>query len=105
MLTVAVPLLLPGVGSVVPAGLLTLATLLRVPLALAATLTWKVMVAIWPLARVVEPLRAVPATLAVALVMPALVTMLVMLPKPAGRMSLQLAPALVLGPLLPMAMV
>lgn len=102
--TVAVPVLLPGAGSVVPGGGLTLATLVKVPLASKATLTWKVTVARAPLAKVVLPLMAVPVTLAVA-VTPGLVTMLVMVPKPAGRLSLQLAPATALGPLLPITMV
>jgi hypothetical protein len=103
-LTVAVLSLLPGVGSVVPGGGLTLATLAKVPLAFRATLTWNVTVARAPLAKVVLPLMAVPAPLAVA-VTPALVTMLVMVPRPAGRLSVQLAPATALGPLLPMTMV
>jgi hypothetical protein len=103
-LTVEVLLLLPGVGSVVPGGGLTLATLAKVPLAFRATLTWNVTVARAPLAKVVLPLMAVPAPLAVA-VTPALVTMLVMVPRPAGRLSVQLAPATALGPLLPMTMV
>ena len=102
--TVAVPVLLPGAGSVVPGGGLTLATLVKVPLASKATLTWKVTVARASLAKVVLPLMAVPVTLAVA-VTPGLVTMLVMVPKPAGRLSLQLAPATALGPLLPITMV
>lgn len=102
--TVVVPVLLPGVGSVVPGGGLTLATLVKVPLASKATLTWKVTVARASLAKVVLPLMAVPVTLAVA-VTPGLVTMLVMVPKPAGRLSLQLAPATALGPLLPITMV
>lgn len=102
--TVAVPVLLPRVGSVVPGGGLTLATLVKVPLALEATLTWKVTVARAPVAKVILPLMAVPVTLAVA-VTPGLVTMLVMVPKSAGRLSLQLAPSTALGPLLPMTMV
>ena len=103
MVTVTVELLLPGVGSVVPTGLLTLATLATLPEALAATLTWNVMVARAPLAKVVLPLRVVPATL--ALVTPVVVTTLVIVPKPAGRVSLQLAPVTALGPLLAMTMV
>ena len=102
--TVAVPLLLAGVGSVVPDGAVTLATLVKVPLAFSATLTWKVTVARAPLAKVVVPLITVPPPLAVA-VMPALVAMLVMVPNPAGKVSVQLAPVTALGPLLLMTMV
>jgi hypothetical protein len=97
--TVAVELLLPDVGSVVPGGGVTLATLTWLPLALLATVTWNVTVARAPLARVLLPLMAVPAPLAVA-VMPALGTILVIVPRPAGRVSVQLAPVTVLGPLL-----
>jgi hypothetical protein len=103
MVTVTVELLLLGVGSVVPTGLLTLATLATLPLTLAATLTWKLMVARAPLAKVALPLIVLPATL--ALVIPVVVTTLVMVPKPVGRVSVQLAPVTALGPLLAMTMV
>ena len=102
--TVDVPVLLPGVGSVVPVGGVTLATLVNVPLALDATLTWKVTVARAPLAKVVLPLMAVPAPLAVADTLP-LVTILLIVPKPTGRLSVQLAPTTALGPALPITIV
>jgi hypothetical protein len=91
------------VGSVVPTGGLMLATLATLPEALAATLTWKVIVARAPLAKVVLPLRVVPTTL--ALVTPVVVTTLVIVPRPTGKVSLQLAPVTALGPLLAMTMV
>jgi hypothetical protein len=94
--------LLPGVGSVVPTGAVTLAVLVRVPAAPGATLTWKVTVADWPLARVLVPLMVLPAA---AAVMPALGTMLVMVPRPAGRVSVQVALVTALGPLLAITMV
>ena len=97
--TVAVELLLLRVESVVPGGGVTLATLNKLPLALLATVTWKVTVARTPLASVLLPLIAVPAPLATA-VMPALGAILVIVPKPAGRVSDQLAPETGLGPLL-----
>lgn len=100
--TVAVALLLPGVGSVVPGGGVTLATLARLPLAFKATLTWKVTVALAPLAKVVLPEMALPTTTAL---MPALVVTPVIAPNPVGRVSLQPAPAAVLGPLLVMTIV
>ena len=88
----------------VPDGAVTLATLVKVPLAFSATLTWKVTVARAPLVKVVVPLITVPPPLAVA-VIPALVAMLVIVPKPVGRVSVQLAPVTGLGPLLPITMV
>ena len=101
--TATLELLLPGTVSVVPAGTLTLAVLVNTPLALPATLTWKVTVATWPLARVLVPLMTdVPAPTAV---MPPLVTMPVMVPRPTGRVSVQVALVTVLGPLLPITMV
>ena len=102
MLTVAVAVLLLGVGSVVPGGGVTLATLARLPLAFKATLTWKVTVALAPLAKVVLPEMALPTTTAL---MPALVVTPVIAPNPVGRVSLQPAPAAVLGPLLVMTIV
>ena len=97
--TVAVELLLLGVGSVVPDGGVTLATLTKLPLALLATVTWKVTVARAPLAKVLLPPMVVPAPLGVA-VIPALGTTLVIVPKPGGKVSVQLAPVIALGPLL-----
>ena len=80
----------------------TLAVLVRVPTAPGATLTWKVTVARWPLDKVLVPLMVLPATPAV---MPALVTTLLIVPRPAGRVSVQLALVTALGPLLPITMV
>ena len=95
--------LLARFGSIVPTGAVTLAVLVNTPLALPATLTWKVTVATWPLARVLVPLMTdVPAPTAV---MPPLVTMPVMVPRPTGRVSVQVALVTVLGPLLPITMV
>jgi len=98
-----VPVLLPGVVSVAPAGTLTVATLTMLPVTLAATLTWKVTVTTPPAGIVTEPLR--PVAVAVKLVVPApaltaLVT-LVSVPRPAGRVSVKLAPTAGLGPALP----
>jgi hypothetical protein len=87
---------------VVPGGGATLATLTRLPVALSATLTWKVTVALAPLAKVALPEMVLPTTLAL---MPALVVTPVMVPRPAGNVSVQLAPATALGPLLVMPMV
>jgi hypothetical protein len=94
---VAVAVLLPGVGSVVPGGGVMLATLARLPVALSATLTWKVTVALAPLARVVLPEMVLPTTLALT---PALVVTPVIVPNPTGKVSVQLAPTTALGPLL-----
>jgi hypothetical protein len=99
---VAVALLLPSVGSAVPTGGVTLATLARLPVAPRATLTWKVTVALAPLAKVLLPEMVLPTA---AALMPALVTMLLMVPRPAGKVSIQLAPTTALGPLLTMTMV
>jgi hypothetical protein len=87
---------------VVPAGTVTLAVLVRVPVAPGATLTWKVTVADWPLAKVLVP-EMVPPT--AAAVMPALGTMLVIVPRPVGRVSVHVALVTALGPLLPITMV
>jgi hypothetical protein len=100
--TATLELLLPGVVSVVPAGTLTLAVLVSTPLALPATLTWKVTVADWPLAKVLVPEIRLPA--AVALI-PAVGKILVMVPKPAGRVSVHVALVTGLGPLLTITMV
>ena len=54
---VAVPVLLPGVVSVVPGGVLTVATLVIVPLAVPSTLVWKVMVMVPAGGIVTVPLR------------------------------------------------
>lgn len=94
--------LLPGTKSVVPTGGVTLAVLVRVPLALAATLTWKVTVAAWPTASVLVPEILLPAPTAVMLPVD---TILVIVPKPVGKESVQVALVTGLGPLLPNTMV
>jgi hypothetical protein len=63
---VAVPVLLPGVVSVVPGGVLTVATLAIVPLAVPATLTWKVTVMVPAGGSVTVPLRGAGANVEAA---------------------------------------
>jgi hypothetical protein len=94
--------LLPGVVSVVPDGTLTLAVLVITPVAVPATLTWNVTVADRPLAKVLAPEIRLPT--AVALI-PAVGTILVMVPRPAGRVSVHVALVTALGPLLTITMV
>jgi hypothetical protein len=105
--TVAVELLLPGVGSVVPAGGVTVATLARAPLALAAAVTWKVIVTRPNGGIVVEPFKLLPVATKLAVLEPALTWLvtLVKVPRPTGRVSVKLAPVAVLGPALLMTMV
>jgi hypothetical protein len=105
--TVAVELLLPGVGSVVPAGGVTVATLAKAPLALAAAVTWNVMVTRPNGGIVVEPIKLLPVATKLAVLAPALAWLVtpVKVPRPAGRVSAKLAPVAVLGPALPMTMV
>ncbi len=71
-ITVAVEVLLPGVGSVVPTGGVTVATLAWLPLALSATDTWKVMVTRPNAGIVVEPLKLVPVATKLAVLAPGL---------------------------------
>src|SRR5438093_1586830 len=49
--SVSVPLLLPGVGSVAPVGGDTVAVLLRLPVAVGSIVPLRVRVMLWPLAR------------------------------------------------------
>jgi hypothetical protein len=102
-----VPVLFPGTVSVVPGGTVTVAVLTKLPVALPATLTWKVIVATPPLAKVAVPLMVVlPAPETLALTAPVLVLVTaVMVPSPAGKVSAQLAAVAVLGPLLVITMV
>jgi hypothetical protein len=105
--TVAVELLLPGVGSVVPAGGVTVATLAKAPLALAAAVTWNVMVTRPNGGIVVEPIKLLPVATKLAVLAPALAWLVtpVKVPSPAGRVSAKLAPVAVLGPALLTTMV
>ena len=100
--TVTVFLSFTGLVSVVPTGTLTVATLTIEPVALPATLTWKVTLALAPLASVLVPLMVLPATL--PLIVP-LVATPVMVPKLPGKVSDQLAATTALGPLLVITMV
>src|SRR5258708_7664052 len=94
--SVSVAVLLPGVGSVVPAGAVTLAVLLRLPVAEAEMLAVTVNVAIPPFARLtvvlmspvplVTPQLAAGAHVQVALLMPA------------GSVSVTVAPVTASGP-------
>jgi hypothetical protein len=99
---VAVPVLLPGVVSVVPGGVLTVATLAIVPLAVPATLTWKVTVMVPAGGSVTVPLRVLVPMLKLPVVAPPPValTTLAMVPSPVGRVSANVALVAVLGPAL-----
>jgi hypothetical protein len=99
---VAVPVLFPGVVSVVPGGVLTVATLAIVPLAVPETLAWKLTVMAPPGGRVTVPLRALLVMLKLPVLAPpptALVTLL-KVPRPVGRLSANVALVAVLGPAL-----
>ena len=99
---VAVPVLLPGVVSVVPGGVLTVATLAMVPLAVPATLTWKVTVMVPAGGIVTVPLRVLVPMLKLPVLAPPPValTTLAMVPSPVGRVSANVALVAVLGPAL-----
>src|SRR5260370_1190951 len=94
--SVSVAVLLPGVGSVVPAGAATLAVLLRLPVAEAEMFAVTVNVAVPPFARLtvvlmspvplVTPQLAAGAHVQLALLMPA------------GSVSVTVAPVTALGP-------
>jgi len=64
--------------------------------------TWKVMVALWPAARVTEPAMMLALAVTACTWPPALTAlwMLVMVPNPAGRVSTKVAVVAVLGPAL-----
>src|SRR5258708_6491446 len=101
--SVSVAVLLPGVGSVVPAGAVTLAVLVRLPVAEAEMLAVTVNVAVPPFARLtvvlmspvplVRPQLAAGAHVQVALLMPA------------GSVSVTVAPVTPSGPALLTTMV
>jgi hypothetical protein len=95
-------LLLPGTGSVVPTGGATVAVLSKVPVAPGATVTWKVMVATCPTVKLLVPEMVEPAAVPVMLPLGAI---LVIVPKPVGKVSVQVALVTGLGPLLPITMV
>ena len=101
-MTVAVPELLPGVGSVGPGGGLTVATLAMLPVAPGATVAWNVTVTAPPEGMVTEPLRLEPVLVKVVVLAPGLVWLetLARPLRPAGKVSLKLAPVAVLGPAL-----
>ena len=98
--TVAVPVLFPGVVSVAPVGTLTLAVFVSTPVALAVACTWNVTVTVPPAGIVTEPLIAVVLVVKLAVVAPPLtaVCTLVTVPSPLGRVSMKLEPVAVLGP-------
>src|SRR5262245_59304259 len=101
-LSVSVALLLPGVGSVTPAGARTVAVLVRLPVAEGLTWTVKVKVTVAPAGRLTVVARA-PLPLSGPLTPPPPVASLnSQLPAvtPAGRGSEPLAPITALGPLL-----
>jgi hypothetical protein len=90
--------LLPGVVSVVPAGVVTVALLMIEPVALPSAVAAKVMVTRPPLGSVVTvPFKTVPVKAALAAPW-----MLMMLPpvRPAGSASRKVAPSAALGPAL-----
>src|SRR5215831_12579375 len=99
MVSVSVALLLPGVGSVTPAGVAILAVLAIEPVALPATVALTVKVAVPPLSRLTLA-EMLPLPLAGQLD-PALAAQ-VQLPmvSPAGAVSVTVAPVTALGPLL-----
>jgi hypothetical protein len=69
--TVAVAVLLP-IGSITPAGAVTVAVLVSKPLALAAAVTWKLTVTTPPAGIVTEPFRLVDVATKLAVLAPAL---------------------------------
>jgi hypothetical protein len=97
--TETVPVLLVGTVSVVPGGTLTVAVLIRLPEALAATCAWKVTVTLPPEGIVTEPVRPVSVATKLAVLALALtaLTTLVTVPRPVGRVSAKLAPVAVLA--------
>ena len=99
---VDVPVLFPGVVSVVPGGVLIVATLAMVPLAVPETLARKVTVMVPPGGMVTVPLRAllVMLKLPVLAAPPTALVTLVSVPNPVGRVSANVALVAVLGPAL-----
>ena len=104
---VAVKLLLEDTGSEVPTGAVTTATLAKLPLIPAATVTWKVMVTLPNGGIVAEPFKLVAVATKLAVLAPALtwLAMAVRVPNPTGKLSEKLAPVAVLGPALLKTMV
>src|SRR5258706_533398 len=100
MVSVSVALLLPGVGSVTPAGALTVAVFATLPVAPAPMLAMTVYVIVLPTGRLTVSL-ILPLPLAVKPDAPPLATAVnVSLVTAAGRTSPTLAPVTLLGPLL-----
>ena len=98
--TATVPVLFEGVVSVAPLGTLTLAAFTSVPLALPVTVAWKVTVTAPPEGIVTEPTTEPLLVTKLAVLAPALTWLvtLVSVPRPAGKLSLKLAPLAALGP-------
>src|SRR5260370_442810 len=98
MLSVSVALLSPKLGSVTPAGSVTVAVLLRMPVALAATVALTVKVAIPPTGRLtVVPMLPLPE--AEPHEPPADPTQFQLTPvRAAGMVSVTVAPVTALGP-------
>src|SRR5229473_3294657 len=101
--SVSVAVLLPGVGSVVPAGAVTLAVLLRLPVAEAEMLAVTVNVAVPPFARLTVVLMLPVPLVAPQLAAGAHVQLALLMP--AGSASVTVAPVTALGPALLTTMV
>ena len=104
-LSVSVALLLPGTGSVVPTGGVTVAVFTNVPTAVDATLATTLKVAVPLTARLTVVLR-LPVPLAALQLEPPVATQLQLaLVMAAGKVSATVAPVTALGPALVTTMV
>src|SRR4029077_772605 len=100
MVSVSVALLFPGVGSVTPAGTLTVAVLATLPVAPAPMLATTVYVIVLPTGRLTVSL-ILPLPLAVKPdALPLATAVKVSLATAAGKVSVTVAPVTLLGPLL-----